>query len=472
MLVLLLLLLLFVGCGAPSAMPESGDYPPVSPDYVGVTVPEGMAPLTFQLTDGSRQRIHTTRVGDTLWYEVTAWQKGAPQGVRYKPFPVYISHDPIDPYIAYRLIEPGYESWYDMGIYQRRLSSYKETPIVTNAANNRGCVNCHTFPSGNPSRMLFHARGAGGGTVFIHDDNVRLINLREHGPLKQGTYPAWHPSGRYVAFASCQTHQCFSVADSQPIEVYDTASDIILMDLETGGITAPPFLNTAEVWETFPSWSPDGRTLYYCAADSVQPMPEARGRLHYRLMAVDFDPATGTFLQETNRQIIKTTETKFEPSFSFPRVSPDGHYMLLTASAYATFPIWHKEADLWLLDLADGTIRPCDELNSPDTESYHSWSSNGSWIVFSSRRIDGRYTRLYIAHHDGNGHFAKPFLLPQKYPAHNTLRLKSYNIPEFVRGEVPHHQKAVRKLFPAKAKGDRPVADRQQTPASKEWIIN
>ncbi len=472
MLVLLLLLLLFVGCGAPSAMPESGDYPPVFPDYVGVTVPEGMAPLTFQMTDGSRQRIHTTRVGDTLWYEVTAWQKGARQGVRYKPFPVYISHDPIDPYIAYRLIEPGYESWYDMGIYQRRLSSYVETPIVTNAANNRGCVNCHTFPSGNPSQMLFHARGAGGGTVFIHDDNVRLINLREHGPLKQGTYPTWHPSGRYVAFASCQTHQCFSVADSQPIEVYDTASDIILMDLETGGITAPPFLNTAEVWETFPSWSPDGRTLYYCAADSVQPMPEARGRLHYRLMAVDFDPATGTFIQETNRQIIKTTETKFEPSFSFPRVSPDGRYMLFTASAYATFPIWHKEADLWLLDLADGTIRPCDELNSPDTESYHSWSSNGSWIVFSSRRIDGRYTRLYIAHHDGNGHFAKPFLLPQKYPAHNTLRLKSYNIPEFVCGEVPHHQKAVRKLFPAKAKGDKPVADRQQTPASKEWIIN
>ena len=472
MLVLLLLLLLLVGCGAPSAMPESGDYPPVFPDYVGVTVPEGMAPLTFQMTDGSRQRIHTTRVGDTLWYEVTARQKGARQGVRYKPFPVYISHDPIDPYIAYRLIEPGYESWYDMGIYQRRLSSYKETPIVTNAANNRGCVNCHTFPSGNPSQMLFHARGAGGGTVFIHDDHVRLINLREHGPLKQGTYPAWHPSGRYVAFASCQTHQCFSVADSQPIEVYDTASDIILMDLETGGITAPPFLNTAEVWETFPSWSPDGRTLYYCAADSVQPMPEARGRLHYRLMAVDFDPATGTFLQETNRHIIKTTETKFEPSFSFPRVSPDGRYMLLTASAYSTFPIWHKEADLWLLDLADGTIRPCDELNSPDTESYHSWSSNGRWIVFSSRRIDGRYTRLYIAHHDGNGHFAKPFLLPQKNPAHNTLRLKSYNIPEFVCGEVPHHQKAVRKLFPAKAKGDKPVADRQQTPASKEWVIN
>lgn len=477
MTLLLLLMLLLVGCGAPSDNVVSDAYPAVFPDYVGVTVPEGMAPLTFQMTDGNRCRIHTTRVADTLWYEVTAWQRGTRQGIRYKPFPVYVSHDPIDPYIAYRLIEPGYESWYDMGIYQRCLASYKETAIVTNAANNRGCVNCHTFSSGDPTQMLFHARGAGGGTVFIHDDDVRLINLKEHGPLKQGTYPVWHPSGRYVAFASCQTHQCFSVADGQPIEVYDTASDIILMNFETGEITAPPFLNTEETWETFPTWSPDGRTLYYCAADSVLPMPEARGRLRYRLMAVDFDPERGTFLRETNRLQTsdKTSDFRLQTSdvsVSFPRVSPDGRFLLFTASAFGTFPIWHKEADLWLLDLADGTIRSCDELNSPDTESYHSWSSNGRWVVFSSRRIDGRYTRLYIAHHDGNGHFSKPFLLPQKDPAHNTLRLKSYNIPEFVRSEVPHHQKAVHKLFPAKGNSHQPLDRRQQIRNAQELIIN
>ena len=441
----LLFLLLFVSCGQPVGFVDCDDYPAVFPDYIGVTVPEESAPLTFQMTDGSRCRMESTRQGDTLWFSVKAWQKGARQGVRYKPFPVYVSHDPIDPYLAYRLIEPGYESWYDMGIYQRELASYREKPIVTNTANHRGCVNCHTFFRGNPSQMFFHARGAGGGTVFIHGDDIQLVNLKEKGPKKQGAYPAWHPSGRYVAFASCSTHQCFTVNDSQPIEVYDTASDIILMDLQTGEITAPPVLNTEETWETFPTWSPDGRTLYYCASDSVSPMPDARARLRYRLMSIPFDPEKGVFISEPR------TEITNHFSVSFPRVSPDGRFLLLTASAFATFPIWHKEADLWLLDLENGSCRSCDELNSPDTESYHSWSSNGRWVVFSSRRIDGRYTRLYIAHHDGDGHFDKPFLLPQKNPNHNQLRLKSYNIPEFVSGEVPNHQKAVRRLFPQSA---------------------
>ena len=457
----LLILLLFVSCGQPATFVDCDDYPAVFPDYIGVTVPEELAPLTFQMTDGGRCRTECTQQGDTLWFSVKAWQKGAKQGVRYKPFPVYVSHDPIDPYLAYRLIEPGYESWYDMGIYQRELASYSEKPIVTNTANHRGCVNCHTFFRGNPSQMFFHARGAGGGTVFINGDDIQLVNLKEKGPKKQGAYPAWHPSGRYVAFASCNTHQCFTVNDSQPIEVYDTASDIILMDMQTGEITAPPVLNTEETWETFPAWSPDGRTLYYCAADSVSPMPDARGRLRYRLMSIPFDPEKGVFMSEQRsairEQIIPSDAglsadhcSLFTDSFSvsFPRVSPDGRFLLLTASAFATFPIWHKEADLWLLDLENGSCRSCDELNSPDTESYHSWSSNGRWVVFSSRRIDGRYTRLYIAHHDGNGHFDKPFLLPQKSSSHNQLRLKSYNIPEFVSGEVPNHQKAVRRLFP------------------------
>ena len=92
-------------------------------------------------------------------------------------------------------------------------------------------------------------------------------------------------------------------------------------------------------------------------------------------------------------------------------------------------------------------MRPADELNSDDTESYHSWSSNGKWVVFSSRRLDGRYTRLYIAHFDGEGHFSKPFLLPQKKMSYNDLRLRSYNIPEFVQGDPGKHDIQVSKLF-------------------------
>ena len=122
--------------------------------------------------------------------------------------------------------------------------------------------------------------------------------------------------------------------------------------------------------------------------------------------------------------------------------------MLLTLARFGTFPIWHREADLWLLDLESGAIRAVDELNSDEADSYHSWSSGGAWVVFSSRRIDGRYTRLFLSHFDGNGHFSKPFLLPQEDPDMNQLRLKSYNIPEFITGPVPDRQAAIAALFP------------------------
>ena len=95
-----------------------------------------------------------------------------------------------------------------------------------------------------------------------------------------------------------------------------------------------------------------------------------------------------------------------------------------------------NEADLWLMDLNSGATRSFTEVNSPDTESYHSWSSNGRWIIFSSRRTDGNFTRPFIAHVDADGHGSKPFELPQADPGYHHELMKSYNIPEFMSGRV------------------------------------
>ena len=70
---------------------------------------------------------------------------------------------------------------------------------------------------------------------------------------------------------------------------------------------------------------------------------------------------------------------------------------------YGTFPIWHKEAYLYLLDLCTGQYEPLTACNSNDTESFHSWSGNSRRIVFSSRRGTGLYTRLNFSHIDSNG---------------------------------------------------------------------
>lgn len=433
----LLLLLSLLACNRISYT-ASEEYPPIVPDCVGVTVPEGMPPMTFEMADGRPFKVERRRVADTVFYSVSAWNPATGKGVRYAPFPVYVSHDPIDPYIAYRLIEPSYEGWKEMGLYSRDLGSYREKAIVTNDATGGGCVNCHTFRGGNPSDMLFHARGAGGGTVFALEVKARIINLATVGPRKQGVYPAWHPDGRYIVFSSNSTQQCFPIAGSQQVEVYDNYSDLILMDWQTDSVYVWPPLCEETRFETFPAWNADGSRLYYCVADSVSNVVENRSRVRYRLASVGF--ADGFFTGEP-----ETVWQNDTVSVSFPRIS--GKWLLFTGAAYGTFPIWHREADLYLMDLEDGSVVPASELNSPDTESYHSWSSNGRWVVFSSRRLDGRYTRLFIAHFDGEGRFGKPFLLPQKSYAHNVQRLKSYNVPEFVLGEPASRRREVSKLF-------------------------
>ncbi len=124
-------------------------------------------------------------------------------------------------------------------------------------------------------------------------------------------------------------------------------------------------------------------------------------------------------------------------SASFPRISPDGRFLLYTLSDYGNFSIWHHESDLKMIDLQTGDSISTNQINSSRTESYHSWSSNSRWIVFSSRRGDGLHTRPYFAHVNADGTFSKPMLLPQRNPQEYYRELfYSYNIPELVKSEV------------------------------------
>ena len=466
------LMFLLTACGKQKeAQGNIDSYPPIFPDYTFTAIPYNIAPLNFKINDAQSIRADFCSGGATLlsvsgdheieipqdqWRKlleqqkgkelevrVSVWNASHPEGIRYKSFNVYIAPDPIDEWIAYRLIEPGYEGWKQMGIYQRNLTSFEEKEIATNHEDTKTCVNCHSFAGYSPKRMLFHVRGANGGTALWMDGNLSKLELDKIGPKKSGTYPMWHPQGRYIVFSSNLTRQSFLSEGRKPLEVYDLESDLILYDTQTKQVLTDPRFMGDTAWETFPAWAPDGKSLYYCVARPVT-MPVEYDQLHYSLCKVDFDEATGKFGERVDT--IYHADQK-GGSVSFPRISPDGNYLLYTLSANATFPIWHKEADLKLFDLRNGQEIDASILNSDESESYHSWSSNGRWILFSSRRLDGRYTRLFMAWLDGKGQVHKPFLLPQQNPEHNILRMKSYNIPEFIKEEVVLPEAAFKDLF-------------------------
>ena len=460
---IVLSIILLSGCSPWKSASISADCRPVIfPDYAEVTVPANIAPLNFMVEDAGHIQASFSHEGNELlkvtgddgviqiplkkWRSllaqaaggnidvyVSVWNDEHPKGVAYLPFPIHVEETEIDPWVAYRLIEPGYRSWRQLGLFQRNLSNFDESAIVTNADDNETCLNCHHFPSYSSQSMMFHARGKNGGTMLYRNGEVKKIMFNEIGPKKNTTYPAWHPDGRFIAFSSNTTRQTFYVHGQKPVEVYDYASDLLLYDTESGEVITDPRFMTEETLETFPAWAPDGRTLYYAAAD-YHVLPEEVEQMHYHILSVSFDPESRTFGEK-----IDTLYNAFHSggSASYPRVSADGRYLLYTWSEYGTFPVWHQEADLRMIDLSDMSNVDVSVWNDPDeADSYHSWSSNGRWAVIGSRRLDGRYTRLYIAYLDADGNPHKPFLLPQEDPRHNIWRLKSYNVPEFIDGEV------------------------------------
>jgi Tol biopolymer transport system component len=144
------------------------------------------------------------------------------------------------------------------------------------------------------------------------------------------------------------------------------------------------------------------------------------------------------------RQIIFNAAAEGK-SVSFPRVSPDGKSLVFTYHNYGVFSIWHKDADLYSINLKDLSVKKMENLNSDFTESYHSWSANGKWLIFSSKRDDGLTARPYISFVDENGITRKPFVLPQEDPGFYNIFDKTFNIPEFAKTEVSFGPGEIRK---------------------------
>ena len=453
-----------VSCtGIPGSSTKLDTAPSIFPDYTDVIIPSNIAPLNFRieekgqkyvtvLTGGSEKVViggEKVIIPSRKWEKLKAdGQIGVQVFVRndgkwydYRQFNVTTS-DMIDPYIAYRVIMPSVESYERLSINQRDITSFDEKVIYANQmvqhGDNGQCINCHHFRNYSTDNMQFHMRQYLGGTILVTDGELHKINLKTDSTISAGVYPAWHPTHDYIAYSTNKTHQSIHAIDHNRIEVADEESDLILYDIKNGAVSI--IENDSLEFECFPAWSPDGRMLYYVSAHYESPFDSQRRdrvfmesrEIKYDLYRKPFDPATRTWGK--SELLYKASDDNM--SVTLPRVSPDGQWLMCSIAPYGVFHIWHRESSLWMMNLKDGSIRCVEELNSPEVESYHSWSSNGKWVIFSTRREDGAFTRLYIAHLNGDGTFSKPFALPQRDPDFNRNFMYSFNIPEFMKEPV------------------------------------
>ena len=469
-------LLLLTSCvnhpDVPSSAKAAKSLPAIYPDYCNVTVPCNIAPLNFMLPadqyeacvarfttgDGQQQTYGSgvkVQIPESEWHDmlnaskgksmkVEVWGQKGGEWLSFNPFEIYVAQEPIDGYISYRLIEPTYVAWSYMEIVQRNLASFEETQIFNNEVTcidrEKGqCLNCHSYQNYKTDNMLFHVRLSNAGTVLVNDGKVSRVNMKRDYTISSGVYPSWHPTEKLIAFSTDITRQAFHTQNHNKIEVYDEASDLILYDVATDSVSI--ISNDSTLLEVYPTWSPDGKYLYYC---KTTPLPEEMRdkdirttfpKIQYNLCRRSFDIKSHRFGEE---ELVYDAVSQ-DKSATLPRISPDGRYLMFAEGRYGCFHSRHEEADIVCIPLhkdsalveKSGALDFAPVNSKGYSESYPTWSSNGHWIMVASRRDDGNYSRVYFAYFN-NGKVGKAFMLPQEDPEHNTFRLKSYNRPEFM----------------------------------------
>ena len=381
--------------------------------------------------------IRHKAVEHDAWIQVKGVRRGirsavqASQRVHFR-----ISRWPADEAIVYRLVAPPFNTRSTPDTFVRDLRSFETRPFLLGRRSY--CFNCHTFSSktGTRGRVGLQVRYMAGGYELpvyfgVYDiEEKRGWKVRLPFDIQMTTFMAWAPDQRKLAFSANQQLVTLSPVVCETQFAGEPTSDIAIYDMSQNTAYLLPGASDPDLLEIYPRWSPNGESIVYCSAPAgVHP-----AQVRYDLRVISFDEGKGG-----SSKVLPGASQNGKSNY-YPRYSPDGRWLSFCQSDGGS--LIKSSSDIYLLPgNLEGPAHHLECNVDYAADSWHSWSSNGHWLVFASKRDDGIYARLYLTQIDEGGHASPAVRLPVK-----DLPLESFNIPEFV-AQAP--EIGERKLFGA-----------------------
>lgn len=436
----------------------AGRSPRLKPDYTGLTIPPNIAPLNFTvLENGSAFKVcfhaksgSPIEIGSATdqivipakpWRELIDASKGSEllmdicvknkegQWVQFTTVTNTVASDEIDPILIYRKIHPSHNRWTTMGLFQRDLRNFKETPFVENKRFSGGCCHCHALRNNDPDYFLALVRSE------QHKNSLLIISNGVVSSIGgQVGAVSWHPKAPLVAASFAKTRLMLHTARNDMRDITELEDWVGYFSLDSKTVKHIPGLDDKRRLVTFPAWSPDGLYLYYCSAPNPLTNGVVVGKSYeqerYDLMRISYNLERDQWGQP--EPVILARDIGF--SMAQPRISPDGNWLYVCCVPYGCWPAYDRTSDIYGINLKEGAASGKFSaqklsLNSTECESWLSWSSNSRWVVFSSKRGNPLFNRTHIAYIAADGRCGKPFVVPQEDPEFYDSMLRTYTIP-------------------------------------------
>ncbi len=310
------------------------------------------------------------------------------------------------------------------------------------------CGNCHSFADdGSVLGLDVDYGNDKGGYGIMPVSSHMVMNdesiitwadyKRKDGEVTFGLLSRVSPTGRYV-ISTVKDRSVFVALDDLMISqlFFPIKGILVVYDRETETFFSLPGADDPKYVQTNPVWSPDGTEIIFARNEAYRSeqleqhnaalvdekdVPEFivdNKPFRYDLYRIPFNGGKGG----TPEPIAGASDNGM--SNYFPKYSPDGKWVVFTKSD--NYMLLRPDSELYIVPTAGGEARRL-RYNTARMNSWHSWSSNSRWLVFSSK-VNGPYTQLFLTHIDEDGNDSPPVLLERF-----TSPDRAANIPEFAR---------------------------------------